>query len=272
MAALEMFLPLMLAQSAGQPAEAVQPAPEQVENRDYASEPIPIVVTGETDTTTSELVIVGSRIPRKPLHPRGQFATNTALHGLTPGSGMDPMGAYTRTLQWSECRASDPIISEKAACLLVAAQKDFTDGDRDGGIAVLRSLALSESFSAGEQLEAIKRLYAEGERSADDTLRVYALELMLENTAFPRDNRAAALRTVAAIALRDGDEVAAIAAFAKLDSEGKARAQELANLAVLQRRSGDDAAKRTMERAIAMRLSNGLEIPPGWEDFTRIKN
>lgn len=271
MAVFEMLVSLVLAQGATAPA--TQPISQngeilqQAQPRDYDSEQVPIVVTGQSDQDSGKLEIVGSRIPRKPLFPMGQFATNTTLHGLTPGSGMDPMGSYSRTLTFSECRADDELISETAACLLIASDKDFAEGDRDGGIAVLRSLALSDAFSPYEQLEAAKRLYALGDQSKDDALRAHALGLMLENKAFPAGDRASALRTLAAISLRSNDHASAIEAFAALDQDGTARPQELANLAVLQRQSGDDAASDTMRRAIARQVANGSSIPPGWEDF-----
>ncbi len=264
---------LLIVQGSAQPdAPVSEPSKSTVAERDYSTEPVPIIVTGRKAGEDAKLVVVGSRIPHKPLVSRSSVATNTGLHGLTPGSGMDPMGAYTRKLRWSECRASDEAISEEAACLLIASEKEFAEGGREEGIGLLRSLALSENFSSHERLEGAKRLYAIGEQSGDDALRVHALELMAGNEALPVADRAAALRTIVGISMRKNDREKVVAALLRLQVENLARAQDLANLAVLQRAAGDQRARETMRSAIAKVLAEGSTVPQGWDAFIRPDN
>lgn len=75
MAVFEMLVSLVLAQGATAPA--TQPISQngeilqQAQPRDYDSEQVPIVVTGQSDQDSGKLEIVGSRIPQNPFSQRG---------------------------------------------------------------------------------------------------------------------------------------------------------------------------------------------------------
>lgn len=261
--------------ASGEPVAQIEPDGAQdrqaeAQPTDYENAPPPAIVVSGSSEDEGKTVIVGSRIPRKSQFSGGQFATNTRLHGFTPGSGVDPQTNFTRIIRTTECRADDPAIGEKAACLLLSARKDFANGETDAAIDVLRHLAMNGDFSAEERMAGAQALFAHGRTSDDARLRRHALRLMLETGSLSPARSGSALRSIAAISNRLGDVEGAIGALQELDALGTTRPRDLANLAIFLRQAGRSGAAQTMERAIALSEADGSEAPRGWRDFARM--
>jgi hypothetical protein len=265
---------IIAALAAGQPAPAsasdkASPAPSEAPEaaqRDYSSEPVPIVVSGKAEGS-QKIVFVGSRIRRTSLFADGQAASSTSLNGLVPTSGMDPTSGFTRTISRTECRADEEGIGETAACLLHAATTDLAAGQRDTAIALLRHLATDPQFSGVEHLAAARALHGEAERTGDDPLRLHAIDLSLDTGLLEGAEAHSAHRTIVAIALRLGRSDRAIEELELMEASGAANATDMANLAILQRQQKSPAASATMQRAIALMEAGGRSVPAGWSDF-----
>lgn len=224
-----------------------------------------IIVTGEG--RKRKQVVVGSRIPQRPLFGQGQVATNTGTPGLVPQSGMDPMGGYTRTITVSECVSDREGISEAAACRLVAALQAEQEGDMLVAAGILNTMASDEAFAPPERYAAAEHLYRVAQLAGKDVWREVALEHMLESGQLPDDQAQSARRTLVAMALADGRRELARERLENVVARDPADAASLANLAQLQEEGGLEAAGATMQRAIDAALASGQDVPQGWRDF-----
>ena len=233
--------------------------PEPIEK---ASGP-PIVVTAEPDERE---VIVGSRIARRPVFVDGPIATSTGTPGLVPQSGMDPTAGPTVIRKRSAFVASREGIGKEAARLLFKAQNRAQDGDIDTSYGILASIADPTAFSVGEARAALERMYVLGSEAQRDDIREYALHGLVE-TGLPSEEEASARRTLAALAMKAKDNDAAIDQLRSLADADLARAQDLANLAVLMRGKGSVGGEDYMRRALALRRSEGHEPPTSWQGF-----
>lgn len=226
----------------------------------------PIIVTGNKDE--QERVVLGSRIPRKPTIEFEGMATNTGTPGLVPQSGMGPANSI-RLMKRSKCVSDDPLVGREAACLLLEADREYSDGDLAGARDKLAYLVFTDDFSAYEQLQGAKRQYRIADEQGDDASREVALEQMIATGAMEEAAELQARRALVAMALRSGDHETARARLLELDGRGALDAQRLANLAVLTRQQKVGDGKDIMDRAIALRETKGRSVPRSWTEFAR---
>lgn len=234
-----------------------------------ASEGDPIIVVGEVaDPDEPEArVIVGSRIPRKPIYTDGPIATSTGTPGLTPGSGMDPAGRYTRKITKRDCVADRAGIGKPAACALSKAIAAKDAGDTDLASAILRGMTAPSEFSAVERLAAAQLSYDVGKQAGDMHAQEDALLLMLDTGVMNAADQGMATRGLVSHALADGRRQLAHTRLLRLDQMGAATPQELANQAILARELGISGAAEAMQRAIAARKDARQEVPQSWTAF-----
>ena len=248
----------LLAQDEEQAVEAPRPAYKE-SDADIA----PIIVTGgENDT---EKVIVGSRIPRKPLFTNLNYASSTGLAGA-PGGGFEPFHPQNpiRFREIRSCTSDSEQVSEGVACLLAKSDALLAEGDTAGARDLMRYVSGEASFGAMENLQGAKRLYAIGQASQNDALREEALVRMLRTSAVPTVEQPAILRTLFAMAMRRGDENVAIERLEDVILLDANDAQSLANLAALKQRSGQSGASDLMTRAIAIKEAQAQSVPESW--------
>lgn len=254
-ASVLLALPLA-AQDAGAPSAGELPPP-------------PIVVLADRDAQSegTREVLVGSRVPRRPVFVDGTVATSTGTRGLTPQSGMTQAGDRVILRRRSECMADRPGISEPVACRLLAAREAMAAHDH----ALVRGLLIPVAGDDGrpgvERYTAAELLAMSAEDQADRRYLEEAYELMLESGGLRGRTRASMLRVVAGMALDRGDRDAARDRYAEAVEIVEDDPRTLVNLAVLQRETGIGDAAATMHRAIALREAEGDAVPPEWRLF-----
>tara|TARA_B100001057_G_scaffold465027_1_gene520779 strand:- start:168 stop:983 length:816 start_codon:yes stop_codon:yes gene_type:complete len=228
-------------------------------------QPLPIVVIGEQEK--ERRVIVGSRIPRKPIFEDGPIATSTGIRGLTPGSGMDPAGKYTRIVKRTECVAADERIGKSVACILLAAKEASENEDWLLVRGMLVPVAGNAEFSSAERRAASEVLFLSARSSGDTLARIEALELLVASGALSTSETGNALRSLSSLASKTGDRAAALEYLNEAIRVDPSDHQALANLAILQRASGDLAAAAMMRCAILAAEKAGRTVPQSWLSF-----
>ena len=228
-------------------------------------QPLPIVVIGEQEK--ERRVIVGSRIPRKPIFEDGPIATSTGTRGLTPGSGMDPAGKYTRIVKRTECVAADERIGKSVACILLAAKEASENEEWLLVRGMLVPVAGNADLNSAERRAASEVLFLSARSSGDTRAQVEALELLVASDALSTPETGNALRSLSSLASKTGDRTAALEYLNEAIRVDPSDHQALANLAILQRASGDLAAAAMMRRAILAAEKAGRTVPQSWRSF-----
>jgi len=232
---------------------------------DEPLEPVPIIVSGSAKDERT--VIAGSRIPRESLFANDQIASNTAMHGLSPGSGMTPYSDRTIKKTIRSCKASDTRISGETACLLVSARRAIEAADWLSVRGLLVPLAREEGADPGERRAAADYLLEAAQLSGSTPARREALGLLLATRTLRPCEAAQIERNLATMAHQAGDLAAARghleASLALLPDQPQA----LANLAVFERAAGLAQAVQTMRRAIAASEASGGAVPASWRQF-----
>ncbi len=227
-----------------------------------------ITVTGAREAPT-RTDATGSRIAR---NDEGigflNVATRTGVAGLVPGSGMDPFAGGTRFLREVFCRADDPRLSPDAACRLHAVQQLLAAGAHDEARAAIDRFLASEAAADEERYIAAGLWYRLGELTGDPLDREDALLAMLRTAAMPGQERAAALRTLAALALRRDQRLEAAGYFEQVLPLAPDDARSRVNLASLYAGSGRAGdAMELVEEAIAIVRARGEPVPDEWLAF-----
>lgn len=248
------------------PLAAQEPAAQATEEEPQeVLEPLPIIVMDSVED--EKMVIVGSRIPRKPLNPNGGVASNTPRHGLVPGSGMDPSSNIVRKKTVRSCRAAVDGISKGTACLLLRAREAMAAEDWLLVRGLLVPLARNAEAPVEERAAAAGYLFEASGLSASKAARVEALELLLGTGSLSAQEASRVHRNLSTMARQRGDAEQARDHLQKATKLDPTADQALANLAILQREAGLSAARSTMQQAIAARESKGAQVPAAWRDF-----
>ncbi|WP_341711830.1 hypothetical protein [Erythrobacter sp.] len=263
-----MMITLALAFLAGA-SQQEPPDTEQADPVSAAAEKPIVVIATPLDEQEEKSVRLGSRVPRKPLFEPYNLRTNTGVAGLTPGSGMDPLSGQNPVIkrEITKCVSDRPELGEKAVCYMIAAERNFEDGDFQGGLTVYRFLSSSDEFSPAEQLAAAEKMFAFGEVSEDAALREEALLRMLDSGGLAPAVAQRARRSLVTFALRRGESDLAIARLEDVVAFDQEDAQSFANLAILRRQEGVPEAAEAMRMAIAIREAGGLAAPHSWAEF-----
>lgn len=252
-----MILPLlMLAQSAA----ATPPPP-----------PADIIVTG-TRARVPDKAPLGSRIARPAeADPRGfvsQIASDTGVAGLDPGSGMDPFAGGTRRITVKSCRSSDKALSPAAMCALAAISRRLEGGDLAGARAAVGRFVERADIGPADRYAAWQFAYRAAAEAADERGRADALTAMLASEAMPTKDALAARRMLATLALRRGDEVAALAQYGEVARLVRGDTRSRANLAALHARSGRHGEARVwMAEAVRLAVEAGQAVPREWHEY-----
>lgn len=228
-------------------------------------EPLPIIVSGTA--TEGRAVIAGSRIARESLFANDGVASNTTMHGLTPGSGMTPYSNRTITKIIRSCKASDESISPETACLLLSARKAMEEEDWQTTRGLLVPLARDQQAEPGERRAASEYLLRASEMSGSAATRREALLLLVGTDTLAPAQAAAIHRNLADMALREGEAERAREHYEAATGLAPEDAQTLANLAILEREAGLAIAPVTMQRAISAMQASGGEVPESWRQF-----
>lgn len=269
---LDLSLLLLLAQS---PA----PAP-QAETR---SQP-PIVVTGmpervddravEQPYSETERVPLGSRIARRvDARPFNTVASETGLAGLTPGpeNNFDATGAATPRFAGRpviECRAGHRQVTERTACILFRVRRAIERQEYQVAAAAIEPLLANRSLSGIDRYYVASFNLQLAEATDDDVRREAALTAMVENGRMPAADRTTAIRILAQMAARRGDNAAAAARLERLVAEMPDEPRNHADLAWLYARSGREAeALPRMAQAVDLARRSGTPVPQAWIDF-----
>lgn len=255
-------------------AQDVAPVPEPdtgtngihgVDQKEQPLEPLPIIVSGTT--ADERTVIAGSRIARESLFANDGVASNTSMHGLTPGSGMTPYSNRTITKIMRSCKASDESISPETACLLLSARRAMEEQDWLTTRGLLVPLARDHDAEPGDRRAASEFLLRASELSGNAAARREALLLLVGTGTFEPAQSAAIHRNLADLALRDRDAEGAREHYRSALVFAPADAQTLANLAILEREAGIASAPQTMQRAISALQASGGDVPESWRQF-----
>ncbi|RDC60704.1 hypothetical protein HME9302_01919 [Alteripontixanthobacter maritimus] len=241
------------------------------------SEEIVVAGPGDADDRQNEreaakTVFAGSRIARQPLIVDTPIATNTSLGGLTPGSGMDPAGGYTRTRRTKTCISSDPAMSKRAACLMGEAQAAYAAGDMAEADHLYAAIADMPELGIDERRAAMEWRYRLARQSGAKETAEAVLEGLIDSGSMDWADEVSARRSLVASALRSGDKGLALERLVSLRQAGMADAQNLANLAILGREQGLPDTAETMRAAIAKLEADGRDIPAGWREFAAETN
>lgn len=239
---------------------------EAVESGQTAeAENAPIVVTA--DKREQRTAFVGSRIPRRATFVDGPIATSTGTRGLTPQSGMDQAGRYTRTKRSRDCVSDNLVLSKAASCIMADAQEAFVAGDMPAANDRYAIIAGGTQFAPAEQLEAARWQYRIAQETGNDEAREGALLAMVETGAMGEEQELSARRNLIGMAAISQRDPVTIERLQDLDSTGDARATDLVQLAIIMRRMELSGAEDVMFRAIAMQEESGKRVPQGWQDF-----
>lgn len=184
-------------------ASRAQSSAQHMANESAESSPeIPIVVIGK-DEDEKPKVITGSRLPRYPLFEGGSVATNTGVMGLVPGSGMDPMGQYTKNVRHRSCKSDDNGVSPRAACVLADANTAIGEGDIPLAFGLLKALEGDVDTSNYERFVASRLRYQVAMANEDRANMADALQVVIHSEVLPLGQKEAAQRQLAK--LREGD-------------------------------------------------------------------
>lgn len=228
----------------------------------------------EKPYSTTPRTVTGSRIERIPSGRRvfTTVASDTGLAGLLSSTHnhMDANGGMVlnrRTRHVLECKAGSEQVSEVTACALLDVSRSISNGDHPGAAAQLRALG-ARGLNGTERYYHATYSYRLAEALKDDAGREQALKAMLATGKMPQAEQMPALRTLAAMAIRRGDDPAAIAALEHLVLVPPVDARSHANLALLYSRAGmDDKARFQMAAAVSTMQQAGGTPPREWTDF-----
>lgn len=236
----------------------------------------PIVVKGERPDRDPDKVYVplGSWI-EKVRDGEGfqSIASNTGFQGLVGNgsAGFDGTGGSVpgwRRKIVTECKASDPRIGAKLACSLVPVEKALAEGDYATADAKLSSLKPAPGANAAERYVIAYYRYLIAAHFGNDGEREEALKQIVATGELSPADRAGAHKTLAAMALKRGDDPAAIRAYELLLASAPPEPQVKANLAALYDRTGRaDAAREHMREAIALTRARGGVPPENWLQY-----
>lgn len=251
----------------------------------------PIVVTGERDPrnplggieqpySETERVPLGSRIARRvERRPFRSVATESGLAGMLGNSGdgnwdgTGGSGHGVRSRRVIECVAEREEVSEAVACMLHRVKAGIETGDHAAAAAALEPLLERRMLTAWERYYIGYYAFELGEAMQDDERRGAALSLMVASSEMPDAERPPALRTLAAIALRGGDDHSAILRLEAVAGIVADDARTRANLAALYARNGrEDQARLRMTEAVDILRRAGATPPEEWTAFLRPRN
>ena len=244
----------------------------------------PIVVDGlpgrvgdravEQPYTEGEHVGLGSRIPRRRDERRFRtVATETGLAGLLQGNALNFDGTGGETARMAnrpvtECVAGHPQVSERTACLLFRVRQAISRQEHDAAAALIVPLLTNRTLSGIERYYVSVINLELAEATEDDARREAAIAMMVESGRMPAADRPNALRILARLAARRGDNQGAIARLERLVADMPDEPRNHADLAWLYARGGraSDARPRMMQ-AVALARSSGADVPQAWLDF-----
>lgn len=226
-----------------------------------------VFAEADEDATDAPRVIVGSRIPQRPLIVDGPIATSTGTRGLVPQSGMDPAGRYIRIRKRETCVADNPGIGEDVACILLAAEDAVADGDADKLRGLLLPVATDPERSEEERWAASFQLWKDARLNEDDRRIEEALLTMIEHYPLSPELQVKTWVELARLSRTFGEKNTELARLEQAALLDEATPNALARLAILQRENGDSAASSTIRRALALLDDEGAEVPSGWREF-----
>jgi hypothetical protein len=262
---------------------AMQAAPAPAPAQDAATRN-PIVVNGipqrvggrrvEQPYTEGEHVMLGSRVPRR-RDARGfrTVATDSGLAGLMQGhlQGFDGTGGSAPRMANRpviECVAGHPQVLERNACILFRVRQAIGRQDHGGAAAAIAPLLRSRTLSGIERYYVASINLELAEAMDDDERREAAVALMVESGRMPAADRPNAMRILARLAARRGDNEAALARLERLVAELPDEPRNHADLAWLLSRSGRDVeAVPRMMHALELARRTGGTVPQAWTDF-----
>ncbi|HEX8193148.1 MAG TPA: bacterial transcriptional activator domain-containing protein [Allosphingosinicella sp.] len=230
----------------------------------------------EQPYTEGEHVTLGSRIPRR--RDERQFrtvATDTGLAGLLQGHQLNFDGTGGATPRFSgrvvtECVTDHPQVPERTACMLFRARQAIGRQEPQAAAQAIAPLLSARTLSGIERyyVGAINLELADA--TNDAVRREAAITMMVESGRMPTADRPNAMRILAQLAARRGDNGAAVARLERLVAEMPDEPRNHADLAWLYARSGRDAeAVGRMNRAVQLARSTGASVPQTWIDFLR---
>lgn len=225
----------------------------------------PIVVIANPDGA-ERVVTAGSRLPQKNIFANSGKASNVGTRGLGPQSGMSPHNSVRR-IKKRDCVSDDPTLEKVVICTLATGDELLAAGDMDGALTMYRSIAYSSENSARERHVASEKLYAAADQSGTAELREEGLIALLANGGLNPGEARSARRTLVALALSENDRIKAIRRLESVVKHDPDDADNLANLAILQRAEGISGSRARMQRAIAIRNYAGRSVPASWSRF-----
>lgn len=217
---------------------------------------------------------LGTRIPRQVARrPFRTVATESGLAGMVGHSGdgnwdgTGGSGNVTRTRLVIECMAGHAQVSEEVACILFRVDEATQAGNHDAAVAALAPLLGRRHLTDWERYYVGHFAYALALDMGDAEGRERALGIMLASGQMEPGEQLSAMRTLVAMALRTGDDQAAISRLTRLAAT-EADPSHFANLAGLLARNGQVfEARRYMSEAVALQRARGEAPPAAWTDF-----
>jgi hypothetical protein len=246
----------------------------------------PIVVDGERidprepveePYSETERVPLGSRIPRRvDRRPYNTVASDSGLAGMisgpginydaTGGSGGTPLRVRNRQVR--ECRAANERVSEATACILFRVQQHIDRREFAEAGAKIDELLGRRTLPGVERYYAATYSYRLAQAADDDARRESALTTMLAGDRMPAADRPGALRTLALLAARRGDDAAAAARLEQAIALAPQDPRNHADLAWIYARLGRDSdALPRMRTAVQLARQTGADVPQTWLEF-----
>lgn len=221
-----------------------------------------------------ERVPLGSRIPRQVARrPFRSVATESGLAGIVGHSGdgnwdgTGGSGHGVRTRLVIECTAGHAQVSEEVACILFRVGEATEAGNHAAAAEALAPLLERRHLTDWERYYVGHFAYALALDMDDAEGRERALGIMLASGRMEPEEQVSAMRTLVAMALRTGDDQAAISRLTQLTARD-ADPFHFANLAGLLARNGQlFEARRYMSEAVALQRARGEAPPAAWTDF-----
>ena len=220
-----------------------------------------------------ERVPLGSRIARRVARrPFQSVASDSGVAGSIPAkdSGFDGTGGSShgfRMRRITECVPEHDQVSEEVACILFRVRRSTEVGDFDAAAEALAPLLARRHLTAWERYYVGYFAYRLGDAMPEAARRERGLDLMLASGRMADTDRRQALRALAGMALRNGDDATAISRYERL-VQADADARSLANLAALYARNGRlDQARTRMAQAVALARQSGETPPEDWTAF-----
>lgn len=206
-------------------------------------------------------VILGSRIPRESTQNNPYIASATSLGGLGGTSGMDPF-KNDRTLRWTSCKVPGFALSSETGCALRKARKAIDARDWTGAGSILAELRARPQLSSDAHYLIHRLSWDLASGTGDKGGQRQALSGLVDSGVLSRDEHRAALRSLAAMALRAGDSGDAIAhywAVVRIDPDDH---RSRINLGALLQQTGDSGGAIAQFRdAIAIMRRAGIAVP-----------